>query len=535
MRLMQVKWGVLPVVAATLVACGGGSSPETTTPVAETGSVTLSGSAATGLALRNATVAIKCATGSGNATTSPAGSYSVTLSNASLPCVLKVTSSDNTITYHSVAAGNGAGTAVANITPLTELVVAQATGMTPAQFFNNFSSSQSQVIAASSLRDAVTAVAEALNSAVALGDVNPLTSALSPATPGNPSDDTHDQLLDQLQAAITNAGTSLSVLATNAATGTSSAIGGLLESEVAAGMADGFFGLEQDDPESNVFTLVDVHALGRPVNGVYAVDGTGYRVSGGNWATFSRDTTNNRRILGPSGLVADGASLFAATIQQTGPSSFRYLEQGSGVNQIFNVVSTSVSSVDLADLAPGQTGSVAVPEGSKRFDFSLTVGADEYRLNGGSGFDNTSLSDFRSMYGSSGSNYLTWMGEEVLPDGLGWQFGPGTTGGTLFLYTGVQQNCQGECPAPVAAPANGSWELVTRNGVQIMVLNIPPAAGSTGLLTGQKIIYSVTQGGHVQEGKFSPAGTFAGSFSNFNRIAINAILGSLALPAAPAN
>ena len=52
------------------------------------------------------------------------GSYTIAVTGGQLPCVLRVTSGDTVL--HSVANGTGA-TATANISPLTELVLAQAT------------------------------------------------------------------------------------------------------------------------------------------------------------------------------------------------------------------------------------------------------------------------------------------------------------------------------------------------------------------------------------------------------------------------
>lgn len=539
MRWTDAKWGLLPVVAATLLACGGGGGSSETDggqTTVTTGNVSLSGSAASGLALEGATVDVKCATGSGAATTTSAGSYSVTLSNAALPCVLRVSSADGNTTYHSVAAGSGAGSVVANVTPLTELVVAKATGMSPAEFFSNFSSAQTQTISASSLDAAVTATAQALGSAVTLNGLNPLTATLTPATTANPEGgNAYDQLLDQLQAAITNAGTSLTALTTSAASG-GSTIGSLLTSDLASALADGFFGLEYEEGDAGVMAhiLVDVHATGPAVGGVFPLDGSGYIVNAGAWTNVTRDTTYNGWILGPTGWVHDGSGAFAATIQQTGSTTFKYLEAGSGLNQIFSVGTSSISSIDLSAFTPNLSGVVALPAGSKRFDLTITNGADEYRLNGGEGFYGiTTLADLRAAYESAGTNILTDMAYQGDAGQMGWQFGAGTTSGTLYLYTGVLQGCTAGCPTPVAAPANGTWQVITKNGQQIMELSIPAAAGSSGLLTGQKYIYAVTPNGTAQEGKFSPTGTFVTQFANVNRTAMNAVMAALGLPAAP--
>lgn len=523
---------ITSAVALLVSACGGGGPEASPTAPVQTGTVALSGSAATGLALGNATVNIKCAAGSGSTTTTAEGSYSVTLSNAALPCVLKVTSADNTTTYHSVAAGSGGGNVVANVTPLTELVVARATGMTPAQFFTSFTSAQSQVIAASSLQAAVAAVAQALNSALVLGEVNPLTSTLVPATPSNPNGGyAHDQLLDQLQAAITNAGTSLAgltqIVAAPPGNGGSS-LGAALESSLAASLADGFFDLFEED--QNVWVLSRAFASGAPVNGIYNVQFRGYTQSGNQWQSYDRDTTWDDRYLSSNGWVSSG-SLTDGTLRQTGQNNFQFQQGGGALVENFVIQTTSPTTLNLDMVDPSLSGTVTLPSGAQLFNFSVTIGQDLYELNGGTGFGGiTTLDQFRSNYGSTG-NYLTWMSGGT-PDQLGWRFGPD---GTLLLYTGVDPYCEGpSCPVPVAAPTNGTWTMITRNGVQIMELNIPAAAGSVGLTTGEKIIYSVIPGGNVQEGIFSPAGKPAGGWTSYSRTAMNAILvaaGRLAVPA----
>ena len=96
-----------------------------------------------GAALPGATVSIKCAAGTGTATTAADGRYTLTLTGASLPCALRVVGTDGSV-FHSVVAGTGTtGTFVANITPLTELLVATATGASPGTFFDGFGSARS--------------------------------------------------------------------------------------------------------------------------------------------------------------------------------------------------------------------------------------------------------------------------------------------------------------------------------------------------------------------------------------------------------
>src|SRR6266702_95853 len=103
---------------ATLVACGGsvcvgfdGCGSGNGIP-----SVAISGTAATGRALASAPVSFSCAQGSGSTLSDGGGHYSITF-NATLPCVLTVTSGGTTL--HSLAFSGG----TFNTTPETELML----------------------------------------------------------------------------------------------------------------------------------------------------------------------------------------------------------------------------------------------------------------------------------------------------------------------------------------------------------------------------------------------------------------------------
>lgn len=187
-----------------LVACGGsgdGGAPKP--PVTTPTSLALSGTAATGAALAGGTVTAKCA--AGTTTTAPTGTdghYTLAVESGALPCVLQATSSDGATTLYSVAAGSGSS-ATANITPLTQLVVASLTGADPSTLFTGFGSASAGKITTGDLTKAQADVAATLSGAGidigSLGDL--ITGALTPATstaPGN----AYDQALDALQAKL---------------------------------------------------------------------------------------------------------------------------------------------------------------------------------------------------------------------------------------------------------------------------------------------------------------------------------------------
>jgi hypothetical protein len=107
---------------AALSACGGGGESggvDLSTSVAITGSAA---TAVNGVAtpFANAVVVANCAKGYGSSTTKSDGSYSINVAKPGVgPCLVAVFKADNAAPYlRTVAAGSG----VANITPLTELL-----------------------------------------------------------------------------------------------------------------------------------------------------------------------------------------------------------------------------------------------------------------------------------------------------------------------------------------------------------------------------------------------------------------------------
>ena len=189
-------WTLGLIACATLAACGGGGSDSPATP----SSVTIAGTAAKGAALAGAAVSIKCAAGTGTATTGSDGKYSVAITGANLPCALKVVGTEGSV-FHSVVAGTGStGTFAANLTPLTEMLVAKLAGTSPGAFFNGFASGTA--VTSASLADAIAYVKSALAGATDLTGVNPATDALTVG-------DAHDQKIDAAMARLASIGVTL--------------------------------------------------------------------------------------------------------------------------------------------------------------------------------------------------------------------------------------------------------------------------------------------------------------------------------------
>lgn len=210
-------------LAACLSACGGGSS-STAVPAA-TPALVLAGTAATGAAISTRPVDVKCASGIGTATTKADGSYSISIDNGQLPCMIRVTKADGGF-LHGVAPGPGtvSGTTIttsANVTTVTELVVASLAGSDPAAFYTAFSSATATSLTTAKISSAQSAVISTLKAGgvdlSAVGDL--LTGTLTPKT-STTAGNAYDQALDLLATTLTASGTSLATL--TATVGTSS-------------------------------------------------------------------------------------------------------------------------------------------------------------------------------------------------------------------------------------------------------------------------------------------------------------------------
>lgn len=200
MKLTLVTKSMVATAAGLLLAsCGGGGGGSDSNQA----SLQLSGTAATGAALAGADVQVKCAGGgTGTATTTTAGGYTVSISGGTLPCIIKVSGTSNgvAVSLHSVAdagtaAANGNVNATANVTPVTEMIVAQLLAAMPSDAFANFNPQQ---VTAAAVSSAATAIIDALKAAgVDLSGIDPLKATLVPAT-STTAGNGYDQLLDLL-------------------------------------------------------------------------------------------------------------------------------------------------------------------------------------------------------------------------------------------------------------------------------------------------------------------------------------------------
>ena len=185
-------------LAALVAACGGGggSSP----------SYRLSGVAATGAAVANATVTVQCAAGSPTTTTTAAnGSYTVDVSNGTPPCLV-------TVTQGSLVMRSVTTTGTANVTPLTEALV---TSIAAAKGVSNVAllvtPGTAGTVSASDLVNAQVALRAVIQQATGVtvpANIDLITGPLVPPS-GTTAGNAYDQALDALKAqnVITTTGT----------------------------------------------------------------------------------------------------------------------------------------------------------------------------------------------------------------------------------------------------------------------------------------------------------------------------------------
>lgn len=209
LRLLELA----SLVASLLVlsACGGGSSGGSSTPATSI----LSGVAAVGTPIASGNISVICAAGSALAptTTSSTGTWQITLSGQTLPCAIELSGGTingvpNATPYHSIATTTG----TVNVTPLTDLMVANLAGTTPGTWFAGLSATPTSLTAITQTQvdAALVNLSAALPALTPLSTSNPITTVFTP-TPGNVSDD----MLTALATAMTNAGVTYSALLDN--------------------------------------------------------------------------------------------------------------------------------------------------------------------------------------------------------------------------------------------------------------------------------------------------------------------------------
>ena len=200
-------------LASMLAGCGSSGGGDSAAAGSTVTVPTLSGVAATGLAIANGKVSLKCTAGDASTVTTLAdGSYSVDLSKVTLPCVVRVDYNDATTgapqKLHSLAqlAGN------VNITPVTDMLVANlsSTGVA-ADAYDKFDADEVKSYSSDRIHTAAqTAKTQLLSKGVDVTHLpdDPIGAKFLAATKTSKGD-AHDGVLDDLQEKLHEQGKSL--------------------------------------------------------------------------------------------------------------------------------------------------------------------------------------------------------------------------------------------------------------------------------------------------------------------------------------
>lgn len=194
-------------VATMLVACGGGGGSN---PPANP---SITGLAASGGALANATVTAKCTSGVPvSDKTGADGTFALELSGGqSVPCLVQV--NIGTVTLHGFAMAAGH----INVTPLTDLVITRALGSDAAAAFASFDAGKGAAINAGLVAAKAYVIVEVTPLAGKAPSVDPLTGVFIIG-------DADDKVLDNLTAALGAAGKTLDDLRVASISGGSLAV-----------------------------------------------------------------------------------------------------------------------------------------------------------------------------------------------------------------------------------------------------------------------------------------------------------------------
>jgi hypothetical protein len=308
--------------AVVLAGCGGGggTSPAVPSPPGATGNLT--GTVAVGSPLVGTTVEVKCASGTASGATNAKGEFAVAVPSATFPCMLKASGGTvgasgkaNTEVLHAIANGSG----YVNITTLTQLLVATASGKSPSGVFSGFGTVQADLdnLSESKLNAAQTTMFSrfsALGINIVPGAVNVLSTAFNAV-----STDPMDQLVAMVGESLQLNGRSLDTGSAEIAAGAFK-ISGKPVSKCRPGVKSGFVGVKEIDAKAFVPVDFSFDAGGSP--GASAGGGDGSAGDGALGQFFNVTITVDKAdgtVLGSAKTGATGGMVTIVTCDYTGP------------------------------------------------------------------------------------------------------------------------------------------------------------------------------------------------------------------------
>lgn len=208
--------GWLVLATLVLAGCGGGGGGSAGGVTATVAPSLVNGTAATGAAIVGGKVTLKCQNGTSTVVTTGAdGGFSIDVAVIGLPCIGRVEYTDSKgATQHLHTLVTAAGKA--NITPITDLLVAKLTGGRAADAFDLFNAATTKGFTAVQIKSAGDGVRNYLKNTLGL-DTSALPEDLvgTPFVPkiGTTAGDAADQVLDALQAKLGTLGKTLAEVA----------------------------------------------------------------------------------------------------------------------------------------------------------------------------------------------------------------------------------------------------------------------------------------------------------------------------------
>lgn len=204
--------GLISAAVVTLTACGGGGGGSA--GGTDNGTVSsVTGVAATGLAIVNGSVTLKCVEGTTSSkATGTDGSFNIDVSGVTLPCVARVDYMDST-THTSKKLHSLVSTASnVNITPVTDLLVAKLTNGSAASAFDSFDAGKVKNYTKDQVSTATAAVKTYLKDTLGVDTTHlpdDLIGTKFVAQTSSGSGDDFDKVLDDLKVKLNSKGKDL--------------------------------------------------------------------------------------------------------------------------------------------------------------------------------------------------------------------------------------------------------------------------------------------------------------------------------------